>query len=192
MTVLICLLLSSLSVFTMSQIDSKGRRVYPFVFFPHKMHFKCFALSQMLCNHSFKDVQPTIFSPDNCADMKIEGASLLFWITSWRPANPNRFYLGVRFFLVLLPRQLHAQLKTKHAEVLNLLAIPNLLMMSNWAVPHQGDIIYYRGWHQWKTIVCCQGSLLGQRRTKLFSPSLWNPCVTLTKPLLSLTWHHGT
>lgn len=176
----------------MSQIDSKGRRVYPFVFFPHKMHFKCFVLLQMLCNHSFKDVQPTIFSRDNCADMKIEGASLLFWITSWRPANPNRFYLGVRFFLVLLPRQLHAQLKTKHAEVLNLLAIPNLLMMSNWAVPHQGDIIYYRGWHQWKTIVCCQGSLLGKRRTKLFSPSLWNPCVTLTKPLLPLTWHHGT
>lgn len=78
MTVLICLLLSSLSVFTMSQIDSKGRRVYPFVFFPHKMHFKCFVLLQMLCNHSFKDMQPTIFSPDNCADMKIEGASLLF------------------------------------------------------------------------------------------------------------------
>lgn len=51
MTLLICLLLSSLSVFTVIQVDSKGSRADPFGFFsPHRMHFKCFALLQMLCN----------------------------------------------------------------------------------------------------------------------------------------------
>lgn len=134
---------------------------------------------------SFKVVQPTIFSSDNCADVKKEGAALLFWITSWRPANANRFYLGVRLFLVLLPRQLHAQLKTKHAEALNLLAIPDLLMMSDWAVPHQGDIIYYRGWHQWEMTVCCQSSLLGHRRAKL---SFHLPCATFVWPW----WNHSS
>lgn len=154
---------------------------------------------QMLCTFtkvvqsiSFEDMQPAIFSPDNSTDMKKEGAALLFWITSWRPANLNRSYLGVRLFLVLLPSQLHAQLKAKHAEALNLLAIPDLLMMSDWAVPHQGDIIYYRGWHQWEMMVCCQSSLVGHRRTQL---RFHLPCATFVWPWWnhsSLPWHHGT
>lgn len=171
----------------------KGEEGWSICFLPTQDAF------QMLCTFtkvvqsiSFEDVQPTIFSPDKCVDMKKEGAALLFWITSWRPANLNRFYLGVRLFLVLFPSQLHAQLKAKHAEVLNLLAIPDLLMMSDWAVPHQGDIIYYRGWHQWEMMVCCQSSLVGLKRAQFFFHlphatfvwPWWNHC--------SLPWHHGT
>lgn len=89
---------------------------------------------------SFKDVQPAVFSSDSCTGMKKEGAALLFWFTSWRPANQNILF-GCKVFLVLLPRRLHAQLKPKHVEALNLLAIPDLLMMSDWAVPHQRHII---------------------------------------------------
>lgn len=171
----------------------KGEKGWCICFLPTQDAF------QMLCTFtkvvqsiSFEDVQPAIFSPDNCADMKKEGAALLFWITSRRPANLNRFYLGVRLFLVLLPSQLHAQLKAKHAEALNLLATPDLLMMSDWAVPHQGDIIYYSGWHQWEMTLFCQSSLAGHRRTQLrfHLPGAisvwpwWNHCC--------LPWHHGT
>ena len=164
----------------------KGEEGWSICFLPTQDAFQMFCtFTNVVQSISFKDVQPTIFSPDNCAGMKKEGAALLFWITSWRSANPNRFYLGVRLFLVLLPRQLHAQLKPKHAEALNLLAIPDLLMMSDWAVPHQGDIIYYRGWHQWETMVCCQSSLLVHRRTQL---DVRLPHATLVWPW----WNHSS
>lgn len=192
LTLLICLLCSSLSVFTMVQITQRGGGLIHlcvvWFFFLHNMHFKRFTLLQMLCNQSRSEM----FSPQ---DLVLTAAPAwrkkvqLCCSESLHEDQPIKtFYLGVRFFGIIA-KKASCSIKTKTCwspkPFSNSRSANDVRLGSS---PPKRR--YYRGWHQRETMVCCQSALLRWHRTKL-SFHLHRAAFVWPWRNLFLSWHQG-
>lgn len=92
----------------------KGEEGWSICFLPTQDAFQMFCtFANIVQSISFKDMQPTIFSPDNCADMKKEGAALLFMNHFMKTSQSKQILFGCKPFFGIIAKTASCSIKNK-------------------------------------------------------------------------------